>query len=83
MLLSLQKPFTFHDFRHGGATWTFRHGIPLQDMQAQGTWYIDLPSSAASLVDAFFVSTFLHDYFILGVWEPSICPASSMSHALL
>ena len=25
-LLGFQKPFTFHDFRCGGATWAFRHG---------------------------------------------------------
>ena len=36
--LGFRKTFTFHDFRHGGATWAFRHRVPLQDIQAQGTW---------------------------------------------
>ena len=33
-LLAFQKPFTFHDFRRGVATWAFRHGVPFQDIQA-------------------------------------------------
>ena len=37
-LLGLSKHYTFHDIRRGGATWAFRHGVPLQDIQAQGTW---------------------------------------------
>ena len=37
-LLGFPKTFTFYDFRRGGATWAFRHGVPLQDIQAQGTW---------------------------------------------
>ena len=59
--LGFSKPFTFHDFRPGGATWAFRHGVPLQDIQAQGTWssscvwrYIQLPSSDTSPVAASF-----------------------------
>ena len=59
--LGFHKSFTFHDFRHGGATWAFRHGVPLQDIQAQGTWssscvwrYIQLPSSHNSPVAASF-----------------------------
>ena len=27
--LGFSKPFTFHDFRRRGATWAFRHGVPL------------------------------------------------------
>ena len=37
-LLKLPNPITFHDFRRGGATWAFRHGVPIQYIQAQGTW---------------------------------------------
>ena len=65
-LLGLPKHYTFHDFRRGGATWAFRHGVPLQDIQAQGTWssqcvwrYIQLPPSATSSVASTF-STHLH-----------------------
>ena len=60
-LLGFPKTFTFHDFRRGGATWAFRHGVPLQDIQAQGTWssscvwrYIQLPSSETSPVASAF-----------------------------
>ena len=59
--LGFQKTFTFHDFRRGGATWAFRHGVPVQDIQAQGTWssscvwrYIQVPSSASSPVASSF-----------------------------
>ena len=34
----LPKSITFHDFRRAGATWAFRHGVPIQDIQTQGTW---------------------------------------------
>ena len=38
-MLPLPKVLTFHDFRHGGGgTWAFRHGVPIQDIQVQGTW---------------------------------------------
>ena len=90
IFLGFQKPFTFHDFRYGGATWAFSHGVLLQDIQAQGTWsssyvwrYIQLPSSVASPWLPLVMPTFLHDYFILGAYRPSICPASSISDALL
>ena len=60
-LLGFPKHYTFHDFRRGGATWAFRHGVPLQDIQAQATcssqcvWrYIQLPPSATSSVAATF-----------------------------
>ena len=36
--LALVKPLTFHDFRRAGASWAFQHGVPMQDIQAQGTW---------------------------------------------
>ena len=35
-LLQLPKPITFQDFRREGASWAFRHGVPIQDIQAQG-----------------------------------------------
>ena len=54
-LLDYPKHFTFHDFRRGEATWAFRNGVSIQDIQAQGTWssqsvwrYIQLPPSATS-----------------------------------
>ena len=59
--LGFQKSFTFHDFRRSGATWAFRHGVSLQDIQAQGTWssscvwrYIQVPPSGASTVASSF-----------------------------
>ena len=62
-LLGPTKHYTFHDFHRGGATWVFRHGVPIQDIQAQGTWSsqcvwrnIQLPPSATSSV----ANTFLH-----------------------
>ena len=62
-LLKFHKNFTFHDFRRGGATWAFRHGVSMQDIQAQGTWssdavwrYIQLPPSASSAVSTAFSS---------------------------
>ena len=36
--LVLVKPLTFHDFRRAGASWAFQHGVPIQDIQALGTW---------------------------------------------
>ena len=36
--LALVKPLTCHDFRRAGASWAFQHGVPIQDIQAQGTW---------------------------------------------
>ena len=65
-LLDYPKHFTFHDFRRGGATWGFRHGASIQDIQAQGTWssqsvwpYIQLPPSATSTVSSSFRSHLL------------------------
>ena len=50
-LLALPRPLTFHDFRRGGASWAFSRGVPVQEIQAQGTWtsdyvwrYISLPT---------------------------------------
>ena len=66
-LLGLQKSLTFHDFRRGGGgggggggTWAFQHGVPIQDIQAQGTWssscvrrYITLPPAQSRVSAAF------------------------------
>ena len=48
--LGLPRSLTFHDFHRGGASWAFKHVVPVQDIQAQGTWssncvwrYITLP----------------------------------------
>ena len=64
--LKFPKNITFHDFRHGGATWAFRHRVPVEHIQVQGTWtsqcvwrYTQLPPSSSSQVsDAF--RSFLH-----------------------
>ena len=60
-LLQLPKPITFHDFRRGGASWAFRHGVPIQDIQAQGTWssscvwrYINISPALTSTVSSTF-----------------------------
>ena len=39
IMLNTPKILTFHDFRRAGATWAFRHGVPVQEIQAQGTWF--------------------------------------------
>ena len=60
-LLGLHRSLTFHDFHTGGgASWAFQHGVPIQDIQAQGTWtsncvwrYIALPSSQSQVSAAF------------------------------
>ena len=48
--LNLVRRVTFHDFRRGGVTWPFRHGVSVEHIQVQGTWssqcvwhYIQLP----------------------------------------
>ena len=53
--LNTPKIITFHDFRRAGATWAFRAGVQVQDIQAQGTWssncvwrYIQVQSSGFS-----------------------------------
>ena len=37
-ILDLPRSLTFHDFIRGGATWAFLNGVPIQQIQAQGTW---------------------------------------------
>ena len=37
-ILQLPRSLTFHDFRRWGATWAFLRGVPIQQIQAQGTW---------------------------------------------
>ena len=59
--LALVKPLTFHDFRRAGASWAFQHGVPIQDIQAQGTWtsqcvwrYVhNSPSAPARVAESF------------------------------
>ena len=60
-LLDLPRMLTFHDFRIGGATWAFSRGVPIDQIQVQGTWssscvwrYISIPPSAASQVASTF-----------------------------
>ena len=60
-ILDLPRSLTFHEFRQGGATWAFLRGVPIQQIQAQGTWssscvwrYINLPPAAASQVSRTF-----------------------------
>ena len=62
-LLALPKSLTFHDFRRGGVSWAFSHGVPVQEIQAPGTWtsdcvwrYISLPASRSSQVSNAFRS---------------------------
>ena len=56
-LLGLARTLIFHDFRRGGASWAFVRGVPIQEIQAQGTWtsncvwrYISLPPARTSKV---------------------------------
>ena len=60
-ILDLPRVLTFHDFRRGGVTWAFSRGVPIEQIQIQGTWssscvwrYISLPPSAASQVASTF-----------------------------
>ena len=60
-MLALPKSITFHDFRRGGATWTFKHGVPIQNIQAQGTWssscvwrYINMAPALSSTISSTF-----------------------------
>ena len=56
-LLALPRFLTFHDFRRGGASWAFSCGVPVQEIQAPGTWrYISLPTSRSSQVSNAFRS---------------------------
>ena len=55
--LQLQKHFSFHDFRWGGASWAFNDGVHIQHIQPQGTWssacvwkYIQVSPTAPSSV---------------------------------
>ena len=59
-ILGLHRSLTFHDFRRGGASWAFQHGVLIQHIQTQGTWtsncvwrYIALPSSQSQVSAAF------------------------------
>ena len=37
-LLHIQPPLTFHAFRRAASSWVFQHGVPLEHIQAHGTW---------------------------------------------
>ena len=37
-LLHIQPPLTFHAFRRAASSWAFQHGVPLEHIQAHGTW---------------------------------------------
>ena len=59
--LELPKSIIFHDFCRGGATWAFKYGVPIQDIQAQGTWssscvwrYINISPALSSMVSSTF-----------------------------
>ena len=51
-LLALRRYLTFHNFHRAGASWPYARGVPIQVIQAQGTWtsdcvwrYISLPQA--------------------------------------
>ena len=74
-ILNLPRSLTFHDFRRGGATWAFLNGVPIQQIQAQGTWssscvwrYINLPPSAISQVSRTFQAHLSSSLLLLGTW---------------
>ena len=80
-LLGLHRSLTFHDFRGGGGTWAFQHGVPIQDIQAQGTWpsscvwrYLTLPAaqSRVQLHSDHICTPSLFSLPLLGVWGPSL-----------
>ena len=83
IILNTPKILTFHDFRRAGATRAFRAGIPIHDIQAQGTWssdcvwcYIQLPPLLFKVASTS-THIFLHDAFTptpyLGLW-PFLTP---------
>ena len=60
-LLHIQPPLTFHAFRRAASSWAFQHGVPLQHIQAHGTWKSNavwsylraLPSSSSPVAQTF------------------------------
>jgi integrase len=60
LCLGLSPKLTFHSFRHSGASLAFAFGVPLQAIQAHGTWasealwaYIDASARVASIPTLF------------------------------
>ena len=60
-LLHIQPPLTFHAFRRADSTWAFQDGVPLEHIQAHGTWQSNvvwsylrvLPSSDSPVAQTF------------------------------
>ena len=60
-LLDIQPPLTFHAFRRAACTWADQHGVPLEHIQAHGTWQSNavwsylraLPSSNSPVAQTF------------------------------
>ena len=60
-LLHIQPPLTFHAFRRAASSWAFQHGVPLEHIQAHGTWKSNavwsylraLPSSSSPVAQTF------------------------------
>ena len=74
-ILGLHRSLTFHDFRRGGASWAFQHGVPIQHIQTQGTQGDILPSLPPShrfqLLLQHTCMPSLLSLPLLGVWAPS------------
>ena len=59
--LGIQPPLTFHAFTRAASTWAFQHGVPLEHIQAHGTWKSDAlwaylrssPSSSSLVAETF------------------------------
>ena len=60
-LLNIQPQLTLNAFRRAACTWSFQHGVPLEHIQADGTWRSDavwsylraLPSSNSPVAQTF------------------------------
>ena len=60
-ILDIQPPLTFHVFRRSASAWAFQHGVPLEHIQAHGTWKSDAawsyiqahPPATSPVADAF------------------------------
>ena len=60
-MLEIQPPLTFHAFRRAASMWASQHGVPLEHIQAHGTWKSDVvwaylrssPSSSSPVAETF------------------------------
>ena len=60
-ILDIQPALTFHAFRRSASAWAFQHGVPLEHIQAHGTWKSDavwsyiktLPHATSPVTDTF------------------------------